>query len=365
LNHRYALVDLDSGRFLGQISTGYLNSIPLFPRSGGEFYVVETYLSRGNRGERSDVVTIYDEKTLLPRGEVVLPPRRAVNASVGGNAALSDDDRFLAVFNQDPATSLTIVDLRERRVAGEVSIAGCGCVYGAGARRFFSLCQDGALLRVELDERGAPNSVARSEPVFDPESDPLTEKAVRAADRWLFASFEGWLHPIDVSGPAPRALPKWSLFSDEERARGLRVGGAQHLAVHVGRDRLYAIAHEGERWTHKEGGDRLFVYDAASGKRISEIPLTSPGLSFMGQPLEFGSNWIWPFNRLSPALIGMIPPMIGNVALTQDSEPLIVTSAEYSGALVLNDFESGAFLRRVQTGNFTASAVYTPFGARP
>jgi hypothetical protein len=173
------------------------------------------------------------------------------------------------------------------------------------------------------------------------------------------------MHPIDVSGPDLHALPRWSLLSDSERAQGLRVGGAQHLAVHGARDRLYSIVHEGERWTHKEGGDRLFVYDIAAQQCVSKIPLASPGLTFMGHPLEFGASWIWPFNRLSPALTGMLPPGIGNVALTQDAEPLLVTSAEYSGALVLHDALSGAFLRRVQTGNFTVSAIYTPFGARP
>lgn len=365
LAHRYALVDLDTQRFLGQISTGYLNSTPLFARSGNEFYVVETYLSRGSRGERSDVVTIYQTETLLPVAEVLLPPKRAINASPAGNAALSDDDRFLAVFNQDPGSSLSIVDVRERRLAGEIPIAGCGCAFAAGARRFVSLCQDGALLSLTLDERGQPAALTRSQSFFDPEQDPVTEKAVRHGNRWLFASFDGWLYPVDVSESEPRFLERWSLLSDAERSEGFRIGGNQHLAVHEKRGRLYSLVHEGGEWSHKDPGSELWVYDLASQQRLARIELASPGLTFMGRSLEFGQDWPWPLNRISPGIVGLMPAMIGNVAVTQDDHPLILTTSEISGSLVLHDLDSGELLRRVPTGNFTASSLHAPFGARP
>ncbi len=365
LNHRYALVDLDTSRFLGQISSGYLNSAALFPRAKTEFYLVETYLSRGARGERSDIVTIYDSATLLPIGEVLLPPRRAINASPAGNAALSDDDRFLAVFNQDPGTSLSIVDLAERRFAAEIPIAGCGCVYGAGPRRFVSLCQDGALLVVALDERGRAASVSRSAPFFDAERDPVTEKAARHGDHWLFASFEGMLHPVDLSGPEPVFPGAWSLLSAEDRAQGYKIGGGQHLAVHEKRGLLYSLVHEGGEWSHKEPGSELWVYDLATRERVRQIALVSPGLTFMGRSLAFGQGWPWPLNRISPALMGLLPPGISNVVVSQDDAPLLATSADYSGSIALFDALTGAHLRNVPTGNFTASSVHTPFGVDP
>ncbi len=42
-------------------------------KSRPELYVVDTFYARGSRGERTDVLTIYDKSTLMPKGEVLLP----------------------------------------------------------------------------------------------------------------------------------------------------------------------------------------------------------------------------------------------------------------------------------------------------
>ena len=76
-----------------------LTVMPLFARSRPEIYVPATYYSRGTHGTRTDVVEIYDPTNLAWQGEVVIPPKRATNAVALAHAALSDDDRFLAIFN--------------------------------------------------------------------------------------------------------------------------------------------------------------------------------------------------------------------------------------------------------------------------
>ena len=76
---RSALLDLDRGDFLGMVSTGFLSQAATFPRRGDEFYLPETYYSRGSRGTRSDVVTVYDTTTLAPIDEISIPPKRAIN----------------------------------------------------------------------------------------------------------------------------------------------------------------------------------------------------------------------------------------------------------------------------------------------
>ena len=111
---RVSLVDLDSGRFLGLINGGYGTMSPLFPRRRAEMYLPATYYARRTRGERTDVLDIYDVATLSPIGEVVLPPKRAIDAVALAHAELTDDDRFVAVFNWTPVTSLSIVDLEQR-----------------------------------------------------------------------------------------------------------------------------------------------------------------------------------------------------------------------------------------------------------
>lgn len=361
---RSSLLDLDRGAFLGMISTGYLSASAVFPADGTEFYLPETYYSRGSRGERTDVVSIYDTRTLSAVGEVVIPPKRAVNVLPSGNSALSDDDRFLAVFNMTPATSLSIVDVRERRFAGEIRIPGCSLVFAAGPRRFFSLCSDGSLLTVELDDRGLKAGKRRSAPFFDPPRDPVTEKAVRYGDRWLFVSFEGWVHPVDVSGAEIVPGESWSLFGEADRADRWRIGGRQHLAVHAASGRFYSLVHQGGEHTHKDPGSELWVYDLAARERVQRIALPHPGIAFLSETIEFGRGWPWPFDGLWDWMLENLAPHPGidGLAVTPDAEPLLVIGSQIGGSVAVLDAMTGELLRRTSSGNFTCDVFQAPWG---
>src|SRR5213592_4416289 len=128
LLHRAALFDADTGGLLGQISSGTAGVgfviAPLFSPDHREIYLAETYYARGVRGERTDVVTIYDPVTLRPLDEIVIPPKRAEYFPGVAANALSDDGRFVAVFNLTPAQSLTIVDVKARRFTTEIGTPG-------------------------------------------------------------------------------------------------------------------------------------------------------------------------------------------------------------------------------------------------
>src|SRR5213594_5044070 len=225
--HRTALFDGDTGELLGAISSGTAGVgfviAPLFSPDHREIYLAETYYSRGVRGERTDVVTVYDAATLQPLDEIGIPPRRAEYFPGNAANALSDDGRFAAVFNLTPVTSLSIVDVKSRRFTTEVSTPGCSLVYAAGPHRFLMLCANGAALTVALDDTGHETRVERSEPFFDPQKDPVTEKAVRRGSEWLFVSFEAVVHPVDVAGDAPRFGETWSLVGDADRRAAWRV----------------------------------------------------------------------------------------------------------------------------------------------
>ena len=350
---RISLVDLDDGTMLGQINTGWGMPDALFARSRPEIYVPETYFSRGTRGVRTDLASIYDALSLAPISEVILPPKRAINPLPIGNSALSDDDRFLAVFNMTPATSLSIVDLESRSLVGEVSTPGCSLVYAIGARRFATLCADGGLLIVELDDAGALVRRIRSEPFFDPQSDPVTEKAVRWGERWIFVSFEGFAHVVDFSHSEPRFEPAWSLLGDEDREQSWRIGGSQHLALHEASGRLYSLVHKGEVDSHKDAGSEVWVYDLETRKRVQRIELRNPSFTFMGYPVPLGSEWLNGF------LLDHLIPTIGidQIVVTQDDQPLLLTGAVYTGALCVHDARSGELLRRIFTGNMTTQGL--------
>jgi methylamine dehydrogenase heavy chain len=357
---RTALVDLESGRTLGMLDGGFGVTTALFATRRREIYVPETHYSRGSRGERTDVLTIYDANRLAPVGEVKLTPGRAINPLPSANAALSDDERFAAVFNYTPATSLGIVDLERRVFAGEIATPGCSLAYAAGPRRFALLCADGAMLTLSLDSAGREAGRERSAPFFDPVRDPVTEKAVRHGDRWLFVSFEGLVHPVDVSGPAPSFGERWSLFDSSDIEDGWRIGGPQHLALHAPTGRLYALVHQGGVDTHKQAGTQLWVYDLATRKRVLQITLRSPGFTYLGVPI--GLDWPWPFSRIPDWLTAWVPELgVGLVAVTQDDRPLLVTGSNFSGSLAIYDALSGEFLRRVAPGNMTTLALQTPW----
>lgn len=357
---RTALIDADSGRFLGIVNGGYGTQMAQFARGRPELYMPATYYSRGTHGVRTDVIEIYDTEHLALQGEVVIPPKRALNAVALGHAALSDDDRFLAVFNWTTGTSLSIVDVRERRFVAEVETPGCSLVYAAGARRFLSICADGAVFTLTLGEDGREAGRALSAPFFDPKVDPVTEKAVRLGDQWLFVSFDGIVHPVDVAAPEPRFPATWSLLSDADREQSWRIGGGQHLAVHRASGRLYSLVHRGGRDEHKEAGEEVWIYDVATRKRLTRVELVSPGFTIYGFPLTGGEGLLatltdWLLDTFAPAMIGFI-------AVTQDAAPLLVTASQVSGGIAVYDGMSGAFRRRIGPTGWTSDVLQAPWG---
>jgi len=357
--HRTALFDADKGALLGTISSGTAGVgfviSPVFSRDHREIYIPETYYARGVRGERTDVVTIYDGSTLEPVTEIPLPPKRA--EYFPGNAAntLSDDGRFLAVFNLTPMTSLSIVDVRERRFVTEVATPGCSLVYAAGPRRFFMLCGNGAALTVTLDEAGQAKA-ERSAPFFDPQKDPLTEKAVRRGNEWLFVSYEGEIQPVDVSGPSLAFGPRWSLVDATERGASWRIGGSQHLAVHEPSGRLYALMHQGGPDTHKTAGQEIWAYDLAAHRRVLRIPVLNPVVSFVAQQAGLPTGGIarWVLSKALPN------PGVDAILVTQDEHPVLLAAGMIPPTVTVHDAMTGAVVNEVSEVGLALSLLFTP-----
>jgi len=362
---RAGLVDLDDGRFLGLINGGWGTIAPLFPSRRAEIYVPATYYSRSTRGERTDVLEIYDPSTLSFVAEVVLPPKRASNAVALGQQALSDDDRFVAIFNWTTGTSLSIVDVERRVFAGEIATPGCSLAYAAGPRRFLTLCGDGSALSITLDDDGHEASREHTQPFFDPRSDPVTEKAARYGNQWLFVSFEGMVHPVDVSGEKIGFGEPWPLVEGADHAASWRIGGLQHLAVHQRSGRLYALMHRGGADTHKDPGEEVWIFDIATRRRIQRVRLVSPGVTIYGFPIDFGRTWIWPFNRTCDWLLNTFAPAaVSAIQVTQDETPLLFSVAQFSGAVGVYDALGGGFLRRVMPVGWTSDILLAPWGGK-
>ncbi|MEZ5503442.1 MAG: amine dehydrogenase large subunit [Halioglobus sp.] len=366
---RAALVDFRRNRVLGSIDGGWGITAPVFPgRNTDEFYVPETHYSRGSRGDRTDLVTFYDSKTLSPTGEVIIPAKRAQNALPNANATLTDDEQFLVVFNMNPAQSVSVIDVKSRQFVDEIATPGCSLTYAAGERRFMMLCADGALLFVTLAEDGHVQEKLRTARFFDPQSDPLTEKGVRVGQTWYFVSFEGYLYGIhidrDPNDAASLFSTPWSLLSDSERQADWRVGGRQLLAVHARSGTAYVLMHRGETDTHKSGGTHLWTFDLATHRKLGEYKLLSPGFSFSGVPTEFGTDWIWPFNQVYNILTGFSfqepHARPDAIVVTQDEHPALLLGGQFSGMVAVYDASDMSFRYRVTTGNYSNLVLQLP-----
>lgn len=321
------LVDGDSGKFLGMLSTG-LGFIALaLPSDYSQIYSPETYFSRGTRGERTDVITFYDPRELKPTGEVIIPPKRFAAMPTLNYSSITDDDRFLIVYNFTPAQSVSVIDLKERRFVAETDTAGCALVLPSGDRRFNMLCGDGSLMTVTLNDKGEVINKQRNDPFFDPKADWVTEKAVRWGDTWVFVSFKGNVYPVDVSGELPKPGKTWSLLSDAEREASWRPGGIQHLAVHQASDSLYSLMHQGGDDTHKDPGQDVWVYDLKKQQQVRKIKLDNLATS---------------------------------IQVSKDDKPLMFSIFIANPTLYIYDAGSGKHLRSVGEIGFTPTIMQTP-----
>lgn len=278
---RINIYDGDNGRFLGVVHSGFVPNFLISPDKN-ELYVDETYWSRGTQGDRVDVISIYDAKTLLRTGEVILPQGRALLVSKLPAAQLSPDGRFLLSFNMNPATSVSLVDLRERRYVGEIEAPGCSFVYPTGERSFSMLCPDGSFADVRWDESGRAE-IASNDPFFDAETDPVFEHAAidLSGQKGFFVSFEGMLYEIAFENGRTRVADSWSLTTEEEKADGWRPGGWQLISWHPGLGRLFVLMHRGPRWSHKFPGEEVWVIDPARNTITDRFALDEASISLL------------------------------------------------------------------------------------
>ncbi|MEE8528592.1 MAG: amine dehydrogenase large subunit [Gammaproteobacteria bacterium] len=268
-------------QFKGMVNSSFIGQ---FTQSAArsEMYVAETFHSRGVRGERTDVVTIYDKATLAPVGEIILPGgKRSITMPEKYALQLIDEDMMLLVFNLFPATSVTVVDVAARKVLNEIPIPGCALIYPTGKRGFSSLCSNNRFFSVALDEYGIVLEKFRSEPFFDSNEDPLFEKPVIADGIAYFQSFHGTVYPVDLRLNHPEIGDTWSLVSETDQ--GWRPGGWQLNAVHG--STLYILMHpDGHNGSHKDGGPEVWVFDLESHQRRARIELKNWGISLMVTP---------------------------------------------------------------------------------
>ncbi|WP_176461077.1 amine dehydrogenase large subunit [Janthinobacterium sp. PC23-8] len=271
MDGRINVLDGRSGKYAGVIDGGFAGHFTASP-DGKQLYVATTYLTRHTHGERHDVVEIYDADTLRITGDVELPPKRAQSAYQQTLSRTSHDGRYLFVQNATPATSVSVVDVRDKKMLVEVPTAGCWGIYPSQteALRFSMLCGDGKLATVTLDAEGKVSGRAVSAKFFDSGTDPIFTAMVADQARYYFIGFTGTLFRADLRGAEPVLENAVQVVPAAERKAGWRPGGYQLLALDTARKQLFVGMHaKGVEGSHKTPAQEIWTLDLASGKRLA------------------------------------------------------------------------------------------------
>lgn len=290
---RVVVVDPDKQKFLGIMPTGGGAPVVL-SHDRKTIYTAEFFYTRYVRGIRTDVITAWDSTTLAPKWELEIPSKRAFMLTERFGFAKSSDDKFLYVYNFTPSTSITVVDVTKKKVVNEIAINGCVLNYPVGDRRFASICGDGTLQTITLDNNGKEIDRFKTT-LFDPAAEKLVERATKVDDVYYFVTTLGEIVPVDLSGKKPKLLPRWSLVSEEEKQAGWAPGGWQLMAIAPKLNRLYVLMHPDHlplNW--QDPSTTIWVFDLETHEKIGT--LESPNLIWSlsatadDKPLLLGSN---------------------------------------------------------------------------
>ena len=267
------LIDGDTQQVLGNISGGLAAMFAASP-DHKYFYTADTFYSRGTQGDRTDVLTIYDATHLSRVGEIPLSTKRQLAISDPTSMGVTPDGRFALMLNLTPATSVTAVDLENKKVAGEIQTPGCSEVLILGEREFASVCADGSMLTTDFDDSANATSQKRTaKPFFDVEKDPVFQLPAIIDKKAYFVSYHGVVYPMDLGSSPAQPADTWSMLSDKEKKDGWRPGGWQPVAGYAPGHLIFVLMHQGGEWTQKVAGPEVWVYDVNDHKRVSRIPL--------------------------------------------------------------------------------------------
>ena len=290
---RVVVVDPDQKKYLGMIPTGH-GAPAALSRDRETVYTADIFYSRYTRGERTDVLTAWDSTTLSPEWEVKIPAKRAFTLTERFALSTSTDDKFVYIYNFTPSTSVTVVDTEKQKVVNELAISGCILNYPVGDRRFASMCGDGSLQVITLNDAGQEIERTTTQ-LFDPNEEKLVERGTNIGSTYYFVTAKGEVFPVDLSGGDPEILPRWSLLTEKEKAEGWAPGGWQLITAAPELNRLYVLMHPDHK-PHKWQNPSTIVweFDLETGEKLRTLespnPIWSLSATSDSEPLLLGSN---------------------------------------------------------------------------
>ena len=272
--------DATSGEMYGMLRTS--NFTPAIQPSAdrSEFYMAASYFSRGTYGQRTDVLTIQDYENLSVIADVEIPAKIGA-LNFRGYIGLMSDGRHVGVSNLTPAQSVSIVDVENRALVGEISTPGCSLILPVENNDFLTMCGDGTLMLVQLDDDGEESGRVRSRKFFELQEDPVYDRPVETADGWLMLSNNGKAYEVEVAGTNIDISDPWDFVTGEDAADNWWPGGNQLVTVQRNLGIFYVTMHQGEQYSHHEAGTEIWVYSLAGKRRIARLELEEPASSIM------------------------------------------------------------------------------------
>jgi len=265
-----------------------------------EFYAAATYYSRGSYGDRTDVLTIHDFNNLSPVAEVEIPKKMAVSR-FRSYIGLMSNGKHVGISNVTPALSVSIVDVENRSFVGEIMTPGCSLIMPVGNNDFMTICGDGTLMLIELDDNGNESNRVRSSKFFDVHEDAVFDSPVETGDGWLLVSHGGKAIEVSTSGSRINVSDAWEIVTAEDAAAGWWPGGGQVATVHKDLGLAYVTMHQGQQYSHHEFGTEIWVVSLSTRQRIERIEFEVP---------------------------------VGGIMVTQEANPLLIAVDEEGSLLV-------------------------------
>lgn len=283
LEGRMIVIDADADtlarQYKGMFNISFMGNIAQ-AITRPELYATEIFYTRGTRGKRSDVLTIFDKSNLKAIGEVVLPGDKSFRGMPERYAVtLIDDEKLLLVFNLNPATSVTVIDIINRKILNEVSTPGCSLVYPTGKRGFSSICSNGAILTTQLNKAGKVLTQKRADPFFSVTDAPIFERPAIIEGIAYFPDFLGEIHPVDLNGEIANPGKPWFLTTEDERKEGWRPSGIGIIDTDTAGNFYIIMQAHGHEGSQGEGGREIWVVNPKTKKRQRRIKLQTQGLS--------------------------------------------------------------------------------------
>ncbi len=260
-------------------------------------FTSSAYMRRYTYGELEAVIHEWDPHVLTAKAEYLTNPKMAQTLSQRGVLNPSADGTYMVVQNATPATSVSIIDRAGGEEIAEIPTPGCWTAYptleGMG---FTTLCGDGRVVKYSYAADGSFGDPARSEKLFDSDSNPLFADAHRIGGHLAFVSYTGSLYLIDDSGEAPVLARQIDFGAD-----GWGPSGYNLTSHHAPSNTLFVSMPPGQgEGTHKTPAQEIWAIDIESGEVVGRSPAnnqTSITVSGGDEPVLFGVDYLGSLRR--------------------------------------------------------------------